>query len=284
MKDRLGELSAHYNDITIDVESDAFLEKFLPKVDEAQKLIERLSFLVEEVKLRHRTILTEINPQAYVRDELELFGNDIKQIADAIQVKQKDLEEHFSKYGNANTNSSSVYCRIHTTQHTVLSLRFAEIMGLYNQELLYFRAKSKERIQRQLEISGNVMTEEETEDLLQNKSPAVFTSNISSGSSITGQALNEIESRHKDIRCLEASIQELHNMFTDIAMLVNSQGEMANNIAKTVMKTGNYVDQAKENIKQATEYKKSWRIRLPPLPSFKRKAKPVTNEGLLNES
>ncbi|NP_001003561.1 syntaxin 2a [Danio rerio] len=221
MKDRLGELSAHYNDITIDVESDAFLEKFLPKVDEAQKLIERLSFLVEEVKLRHRTILTEINPQAYVRDELELFGNDIKQIADAIQVKLK---------------------------------------------------------------GGNVMTEEETEDLLQNKSPAVFTSNISSGSSITGQALNEIESRHKDIRCLEASIQELHNMFTDIAMLVNSQGEMANNIAKTVMKTGNYVDQGKENIKQATEYKKSWRIRLPPLPSFKRKAKPVTNEGLLNES
>ncbi|XP_056302556.1 syntaxin 2a [Danio aesculapii] len=282
MKDRLGELSTHCNDITILVESDAFLEGFLPKVDEAQKLLERLSFLVEEVKLRHSTILTEINPQAYVRDELELFGNDIKQVADAIRVKLKDMEEHFSQYGNA--NSSSVYCRIHTTQHTVLSLRFAEIISLYNQELLYFRAKSKERIQRQLEISGNVMTEEETEDLLQNKSPAVFTSNVSSGSSITGQALNEIESRHKDILCLEASIRELHNMFTDITMLVNSQGEMANNIAKTVMKTGNYVDQGKENIKHAIEYKKSWRIRLPPLPSFMRKAKPVTKEGLLNES
>lgn len=34
------------------------------QVDEAQKLLERLSFLVEEVKLRHSTILTEINPQA----------------------------------------------------------------------------------------------------------------------------------------------------------------------------------------------------------------------------
>lgn len=42
-------------------------------------------------------------------------------------------------------------------------------------------------------------------------------------SSISKQALSEIESRHKDIVRLESSIKELHDMFVDIAMLVESQ-------------------------------------------------------------
>lgn len=46
---------------------------------------------------------------------------------------------------------------------------------------------------------------------------------IISDSQITRQALNEIESRHKDIMKLESSIRELHEMFMDMAMFVETQ-------------------------------------------------------------
>lgn len=42
-------------------------------------------------------------------------------------------------------------------------------------------------------------------------------------SQISKQALSEIEGRHKDIVRLESSIKELHDMFMDIAMLVENQ-------------------------------------------------------------
>lgn len=42
-------------------------------------------------------------------------------------------------------------------------------------------------------------------------------------SNITKQALNEIETRHSEIIKLENSIRELHDMFMDMAMLVESQ-------------------------------------------------------------
>ena len=42
-------------------------------------------------------------------------------------------------------------------------------------------------------------------------------------SQISKQALSEIEGRHKDILRLESSIKELHDMFVDIAMLVENQ-------------------------------------------------------------
>ena len=37
------------------------------------------------------------------------------------------------------------------------------------------------------------------------------------------QALNDIEARHNDIMKLETSIRELHDMFTDMAMMVEQQ-------------------------------------------------------------
>lgn len=43
-------------------------------------------------------------------------------------------------------------------------------------------------------------------------------------SSISKQALSEIETRHSEIIKLENSIRELHDMFMDMAMLVESQG------------------------------------------------------------
>ena len=37
------------------------------------------------------------------------------------------------------------------------------------------------------------------------------------------QSLKDIEARHEDIMKLETSIRELHDMFMDMAMLVESQ-------------------------------------------------------------
>lgn len=46
---------------------------------------------------------------------------------------------------------------------------------------------------------------------------------------MTKQALNEIETRHTEIIKLENSIRELHDMFVDMAMLVESQVRVSSN-------------------------------------------------------
>ncbi|KAG9354831.1 hypothetical protein JZ751_001544 [Albula glossodonta] len=112
--------------------------------------------------------------------------------------------------------------------------------------------------------SGRVTTDDELEDMLESGNPAIFTSDIISDSQITRQALNEIESRHKDIIRLESSIKELHDMFVDMAMLVETQGEMINNIEKNVTNAVEYIGHAKEETKKAVRYqKKARRVRSP---------------------
>ncbi|XP_024000359.2 syntaxin-1A [Salvelinus sp. IW2-2015] len=96
-------------------------------------------------------------------------------------------------------------------------------MSEYNATQSDYRERCKGRIQRQLEITGRNTTNEELESMLESDNPAIFTSGIVMDSNITQQAMNEIETRHTEIIKLENSIRELHDMFMDMAMLVESQ-------------------------------------------------------------
>ncbi|NXS64520.1 STX2 protein, partial [Brachypteracias leptosomus] len=61
------------------------------------------------------------------------------------------IEQSFDQGENANRTSVDV--RIRKTQHSVLAHKFVEVMTEYNETQTLFRERSKDRIQRQLEIS-----------------------------------------------------------------------------------------------------------------------------------
>lgn len=72
-----------------------------------------------------------------------------------------------------------------------------------------------------MEETHNTLSSDRNVDLKKKKQ--LFSFQIISDSQLTRQALNEIESRHQDIMRLESSIRDLHAMFMDMAMLVETQ-------------------------------------------------------------
>uniref|UniRef100_A0A8C3HAF6 Syntaxin-1B n=1 Tax=Chrysemys picta bellii TaxID=8478 RepID=A0A8C3HAF6_CHRPI len=138
--------------------------------------------------------------------------------------------------------------------HSTLSRKFVEVMTEYNATQSKYRDRCKDRIQRQLEITGRTTTNEELEDMLESGKLAIFTDDIKMDSQMTKQALNEIETRHNEIIKLETSIRELHDMFVDMAMLVESQGEMIDRIEYNVEHSVDYVERAVSDTKKAVKY------------------------------
>jgi syntaxin 1A len=120
-------------------------------------------------------------------------------------------------------NKASADLRIRKTQHSTLSRKFVEVMTEYNRTQTDYRERCKNRIQRQLEITGRTTTNEELENMLEQGNSAVFTQGIIMDTAQAKQTLADIEARHADIIKLETSIKELHDMFMDMAMLVESQ-------------------------------------------------------------
>jgi hypothetical protein len=71
--------------------------------------------------------------------------------------------------------------------------------------------------------------------------------------------LQEVQDTYEDVRRLEASILELHKMFMDLALLVEQQGEMLDQIEFQVKSAGDYVKTGNEQIEQAIEKAKTIR-------------------------
>ncbi|XP_075420979.1 syntaxin-1A isoform X3 [Tenrec ecaudatus] len=226
MKDRTQELrtakdSDDDDDVTVTVDRDRFMDEFFEQVEEIRGFIDKISENVEEVKRKHSAILASPNPDEKTKEELEELMVDIKKTANKVRSKLKSIEQSIEQEEGLNRSSADL--RIRKTQHSTLSRKFVEVMSEYNATQSDYRERCKGRIQRQLEITGRTTTSEELEDMLESGNPAIFASGIIMDSSISKQALSEIETRHSEIIKLETSIRELHDMFVDMAMLVESQ-------------------------------------------------------------
>lgn len=94
------------------------------------------------------------------------------------------------------------------------------------------------------DAAGKQVDSDQLEDMIESGNPAIFTQGvimrnpmaivwlrlviffnfkIITDSQQAKQTLADIEARHADILKLESSIRELHDMFMDMAMLVESQ-------------------------------------------------------------
>lgn len=68
------------------------------------------------------------------------------------------------------------------------------------------------------------------------------------------QTCEDITARHNDIMKLEKSIKELHDMFIDMATLIEQQGDKIDRIENHVQSSAAYVEQGRTQIKNAGLY------------------------------
>jgi len=257
-KDRLAALKAAQSededgdDVAVSVDTGGFMEEFFEQVDEIRQMIDKISTNVEDVKKKHSAILSAPQTDDKMKEELEELMSDIKKTANKVRGKLKMIEQNIEQ--EEHSNKSSADLRIRKTQYSTISRKFIEVMNDYNKAQIDYRDGCKARIKRQMEITGRATTNDELEDMLESGNPAIFTQGIIMDTHQAKQSLKDIEARHEDIIKLENSIRELHDMFMDMAMLVESQGEMIDRIEYNVEQSVDYVGTAKADTKKAVKY------------------------------
>lgn len=73
------------------------------------------------------------------------------------------------------------------------------------------------------------------------------------------QTMNDVLERQSDIERLEKNIQELHQMFLDMAELVNEQGQTIDNIEFNVNQTRDYIQETRKELPKAVDLKRAAR-------------------------
>uniref|UniRef100_A0AAR2J2S6 Syntaxin-3 n=1 Tax=Pygocentrus nattereri TaxID=42514 RepID=A0AAR2J2S6_PYGNA len=244
--DRLTKTDTGPEDVEIQVENKEFMDEFFSQIEEIRTSIDKIDENVTEIKHLYSVILSAPTSDQKTQDDMETITNEIKKLANNARNKLKSIER--SLESNAEDRVSADM-RIKKSQHAILARKFVEVMTKYNEAQVEFREKSKGRIQRQLEIS---------ELELDNHTTFLHCMQIMD-SGISKQALNEIEARHKDIMRLESSIKELHDMFVDIAMLVENQGSMIDRIESNMDQSVGFVERAVADTKKAAKFQQEAR-------------------------
>lgn len=240
-------------EVSIDLPTNSFFLTFYNQCEEIKSLTQLIKDNVDSIKSLHAKILDAPTADENVRNELDRKMNEIKSQAGDVKSKLKLIEKDVANMKSAGAPENAEF-RIRKSQFTYLSHFFTSIMNEFNLIQVEHRNACKQRIMRQLDIAGKSTTDDEIEKMLESGNAQIFNENVLLETKIAKQTLIDIEERHKDILRLEKSIQELCEMFSEIAILIQAQGELIENIEKNVQATKDYVESAKTQTDQARVY------------------------------
>jgi len=257
MNDRLQDLHAA-NDFTetemvevpIDVdllEVPAGLQDFTDKVEKIKTDITQLKSNIETLGSGYRSVL--VSTDASVQDELN------RKIEDQIEDSMKKIAAEL-KTMRADNEASTDHVRWKTNVHSHLTKRFMDVMVQYRGLQSEHREKIQERIRQRLQIVKPDATEQEIQHVVDGGKLNVFADQLYMENHVQAKdALTYVEGRHRELLKIEASVNELHQLFNDMAILVNAQGDFIDNIEANVAASGAYIEQANVDLVQARKRK-----------------------------
>ncbi|NXE77889.1 STX19 protein, partial [Cochlearius cochlearius] len=275
MKDRLQELklrakelqiAGENNNATVQEEQEEFEQQAIiyekepiteRHLHEIQKLQNEINNLVEEVhkfSQQQKSLVSSMRRFSVLKKESNI-AREIKIQAEHIRKCLDELSKTVKKAENEHGPSRATV-RILASQHAFLSQRYLNAMLSYNDAITAKQEKCRRFIVRQLEVAGKEVSEEEVNDMLQQGKWEIFNENLLTEVKITKAQLSEIEQRHKELVNLENQIKDLKELFMQISVLVEEQGEMINNIEISMNNTQEYTQISKEKFGLAVKYRK----------------------------
>ncbi|CAH8545581.1 unnamed protein product [Heterobilharzia americana] len=245
---------------SIEAESNPQMASFFNEIEWIRREIEKTRIEIGQVKTKHGEILSATQQNPKTKAQLEELNENIKRSVGEIRAKLLALKRTIEVQETKDAASADL--RIRKTQHNTMIQSFMTVVSYYNKTQTDFRDANKARIKRQLEIAQRSVTDEELENMLESGNPQIFTQGILTDTQQARQNLADIEARHEDIMKLEKSIRELHDLFVDMAALVETQGELIDRIDVNVKQTQDYVAEARQETKKAVVYKKKSRKKM----------------------
>lgn len=239
-------------------EKSTAIEDILKEAHSIRKDMTLLRLEVERLTSHNERFGTSVRRLTLLKKDSDSIARGIQERGEALYTCLQALREqsrHLEEKEGPNTAGS----RIARTQYESLTHDFNEIMIEYNEAEEMQKSTCRKRIQRQASILGSEITDKELDNIVDKGGEgwAELSQSLQNQSGRTSRwALCEIKGRHMELVELEARLKEIHELFMQMAILVEEQGCMLNNIEANVCKTEEYIVMVNDRIKTALRYKR----------------------------
>ncbi|KAH8549921.1 t-SNARE [Umbelopsis sp. PMI_123] len=226
-------------------------EGFFNEVEAIKDLVRKINDQIGKIEELHSLSLVNINESQAEENSHQLdrmvkrttkMNNEAKDRIKAIELS------------NARMSPTSGELPMRKTQHAALKKRFLETIQRYQDIERTFEKKYRQRVERQIRIVKPDASPDEIDQVLDSDEPPQIFAQSLMQQQRSGQAravLSEVQNRHVDIKKIERTILELHELFIQMNMLVENQGEMLKEIDMHAQDTVIQLDEGNKHVDNA---------------------------------
>ncbi|KAI9284285.1 t-SNARE [Umbelopsis sp. AD052] len=231
---------------------------YLAEVDDIQSLLQTLNQNISTINDLHGRSLMNETQTGKSSAELDSLINQTNKLNLSIKNRIKALESSNTSLPN---NSDA---NIRRSQLAKLKKNFMDSIVRYQDVERTYQQKYRQRMERQIKIVKPNATQDEIDDIIDadDQSPIFAQSLMQQQRSGQARAvLAEVQNRHDDMKKIEKTIIELQQLFMDMQMLVEQQGEHLNTIVENADTTVNELERGNKHVDSAIKKARATRAK-----------------------
>eukprot|EP00850_Spirogloea_muscicola_P004765 SM000021S06398 [mRNA] locus=s21:20474:24403:+ [translate_table: standard] len=227
--------------------SDKNMAQFFEEVGEiknAMQLIRRNLHKLQDANEESK-LVTRAAPMKALKERMEADIDEVSKIAHKIKSKIEQLDRsNIASRSLPGCGEGSSTDRTRMSITATLKKKLKELMGEFQTLRQKFQEEYNEVVRRRYyTVTGQQADDRTVDHLIETgESESIFQKAIQQQG--RGQILDtvaEIQERHDAVKDMERKLLELHQIFMDMAVLVEAQGELLDNIENQVSKSVDHV-------------------------------------------
>nr|CAD1841631.1 unnamed protein product [Ananas comosus var. bracteatus] len=239
------------------------LDDFFKQVQEIEKQIDKLSKLLKKLQTANEEskAVTKAAAMKAIKQRMEKDIDEVGKIARLAKSKLEELDkDNLSNRQKQGCGKGSTVDRLRTSNTVALKKKLKERMDDFQTLRETIHQEYREVVERRVfTVTGTRADEETIDQLIETGNSEQIFQNAIQGRGQVMDTLAEIQERHDTVRELERKLLELQQIFLDMAVLVEAQGDMLDNIESQVSSAIDHVQNGTVALQKAKKLQKNSR-------------------------
>ncbi|KAF9373521.1 Plasma membrane t-SNARE, secretory vesicle fusion [Podila verticillata] len=223
------------------------MNAFFSEVTSIQEDIAKVESNINKIEELHDISLNGVatdDQSSRTNRQLESITADTTQLSNRIKKRIKDIELANLRLAN------SPDIQLRRTQAASLKDKFLKTLRRYQQSESESRKRYQGRMERQYKIVKPDASPQEIQQVMESDNQQIFAQSVlqSTRYGDANRALREVQSRHDDIKKIEKTILELHQLFIDMETLVTEQAVVMNTIEENTQQTDVHLETGNKEV------------------------------------
>uniref|UniRef100_A0A1D1XGN1 Putative syntaxin-131 n=1 Tax=Anthurium amnicola TaxID=1678845 RepID=A0A1D1XGN1_9ARAE len=241
------------------------LESFFKQVQDIEKQVDKLSKLLKKLQDANEEskAVTKASSMKAIKQRMEKDIDEVGKIARISKSKLEELDkDNLANRQKPGCGKGSGVDRSRTATTVALKKKLKEKMSEFQTLRETIQKEYREVVERRVfTVTGNHADEETIDQLIETgDSEQIFQKAIQEqGRGQVMDTLAEIQERHDTVREIERKLLELQQIFLDMSVLVEAQGDMLDNIETQVSSAVDHVQSGTTALQKAKKLQKNSR-------------------------